>query len=69
MNILHLRLRPECAMPQLKYETAFTADDKTKLVMLSNGHFVVTKFEKNVLVPHAQVLSAVVEPVEIKGGK
>ena len=67
MNILYVRLRPECANPQLKYETSFAADDKTKLVMLANGHFVVSKFGKNILVPHPQVLSAEVEPNEAKG--
>lgn len=57
-----LRLRTSTPINELKGEQFWVADAHTKLAMLPCGHFVVTRFDKHVLVPHGRVDSCAVEP-------
>lgn len=57
-----LRLRTSTPINELKGEQFWVADAHTKLAMLPCGHFVITRFDKHVLVPHGRVDSCAVEP-------
>ncbi len=61
-----LRLRSHYGVPALKGENSWGAEDPgTDLRVLPNGHFVVSKYNKHVLLPGAAVVSADVEPGDI----
>jgi len=57
-----LRLRTSTPLNELKGEQFWVADAHTQIRMLPCGHFVITRFDKNVLVPHGRVDSCAVEP-------
>jgi hypothetical protein len=58
-----LRLRSHYGVPALKGENGWGENDPgTELRMLPNGHFIVSKYNKHVLIPGAAVVSADVEP-------
>ena len=58
-----LRLRSHYGVPALKGEQSWgEGDPGTELRALSNGHFIVSKYGKHVLIPGAAVVSADVEP-------
>lgn len=58
-----LRLRSHYGVPALKGEQSWGENDPgTELRALPNGHFVVSKYNKHVLIPGAAVVSADVEP-------
>ena len=58
-----LRLRAHYGVPALKGEQSWgEGDPGTELRALPNGHFVVSKYNKHVLIPGAAVVSADVEP-------
>jgi len=61
-----LRLRTSTPLNELKGEQFWVADAHTQIRMLPCGHFVITRFDKNVLVPHGRVDSCAVEPDPIK---
>ena len=63
MNVI--RLRTHYGIPALKGENNWCASDPdTSIRMLPNGHFVVSKYHKHVLIPGAALVSADVEPGE-----
>ena len=53
MNILRLRTVKACH--EFKTQQQFNADERTRIVMLPCGHFVVTVGDKSVLFPGAAV--------------
>lgn len=58
-----LRLRSHYGVPALKGEQSWgEGDPGTELRALPNGHFIVSKYGKHVLIPGAAVVSADVEP-------
>lgn len=58
-----IRLRTHYGVPALKGENAWGVHEPgTELRMLPCGHFVVSKYGKNVLIPGAAVQGAEVEP-------
>lgn len=58
-----IRLRSHYGVPALKGEQSWgEGDPGTELRALPNGHFVVSKYGKHVLIPGAAVVSADVEP-------
>ncbi len=62
-----LRLRAHYGVPALKGEQSWGENDPgTELRALPNGHFIVSKYNKHVLIPGAAVVSADVEPEAFK---
>jgi hypothetical protein len=58
-----LRLRSHYGVPALKGEQSWGENDPgTELRVLPNGHFIVSKYNKHVLIPGAAIVSADVEP-------
>ena len=60
-----MRIRTHYGVPALKGENNWGANDPgTALSMIKCGHFVVSKYDKHVLLPGASIVSADVEPDE-----